>query len=619
MAFQRIALVSALLAALGACSLPQESSDVVSDSSTDGRLLLGGPIDGLGYEHDSMDASLRSADGIYRYLVGSDNRFYLGDILLAEIDGSRLLTPMELAGASDPSDARAINLSRLFMALDSDNDNSNGIQIGNLTGGTMVDLSDETAVAGLLTILAPTASLPSAAAGQALLEQTLTQMKAIRLGSYEGVNSLTEGDCTSLTKVVWDITENAGSYPISGTLSDADDTTSVPVSGTLNSDSDFSFSFTDGATYNGTGVFSDTLARGNWDDGQSEIACAGRFDLAQRTAETVDGATTVSTSLWRALSHSTLVDAASMPSVGFGALLPGEAGWRRLQYINDSDATLSLTASSSDSNLFTVSSENCDSIDADRSCNLDIRFVANATPGVYTADLTLSTGTNDFVLPLSTTVSASAGSIDIGFSKASFYFEYAEADEFVTLQRLYLTNNGSRPAFITVSTFDNPRFFRQFDNNASCANKLLMPGDFCAERLGFYTQGDKIRETGRFTLDTEDPNLSELNVLLEARYNSPQCFIATAAYGSALAPEVQVLRDFRDRWLLSGRIPGGTALVDLYYELSPPLAAWIAEHETARTLSRWALTPLVYGFAQPAWALMMLLMLGGAWIWRRRV
>jgi len=54
-----------------------------------------------------------------------------------------------------------------------------------------------------------------------------------------------------------------------------------------------------------------------------------------------------------------------------------------------------------------------------------------------------------------------------------------------------------------------------------------------------------------------------------------RCFIATACYGSYDAPEVQVLRRFRNERLLPS--PAGAGLVRLYYWLSPPLARAIAE------------------------------------------
>jgi len=69
------------------------------------------------------------------------------------------------------------------------------------------------------------------------------------------------------------------------------------------------------------------------------------------------------------------------------------------------------------------------------------------------------------------------------------------------------------------------------------------------------------------------------------------CFIATAAYGSYMEPNVKVLRDFRDRFLLTNS--AGKAILHLYYTYSPAVAEFIANHVTLRTVVRWSLSPLV--------------------------
>ncbi|MBL8802150.1 MAG: RHS repeat protein [Planctomycetes bacterium] len=75
------------------------------------------------------------------------------------------------------------------------------------------------------------------------------------------------------------------------------------------------------------------------------------------------------------------------------------------------------------------------------------------------------------------------------------------------------------------------------------------------------------------------------------------CFIATAAYGSALDPHVETLRSFREEWLRPYAL--GRLVIASYERVSPPLAAWIGEREDARTATRWALAPLVLGAAHP--------------------
>jgi len=69
------------------------------------------------------------------------------------------------------------------------------------------------------------------------------------------------------------------------------------------------------------------------------------------------------------------------------------------------------------------------------------------------------------------------------------------------------------------------------------------------------------------------------------------CFIATAAYGYYSAPEVQALRDFRDRFLLTNG--PGSAFVAWYYKHGPVAAAYLSAHPGYKPMVRAALMPAV--------------------------
>lgn len=69
------------------------------------------------------------------------------------------------------------------------------------------------------------------------------------------------------------------------------------------------------------------------------------------------------------------------------------------------------------------------------------------------------------------------------------------------------------------------------------------------------------------------------------------CFIATAAYGSYLAPQVQLLRKFRDGFLLTNA--PGRAFVGWYYHYGPYGARFINEHPWLKVPVRLALLPLI--------------------------
>jgi hypothetical protein len=69
------------------------------------------------------------------------------------------------------------------------------------------------------------------------------------------------------------------------------------------------------------------------------------------------------------------------------------------------------------------------------------------------------------------------------------------------------------------------------------------------------------------------------------------CFIATAAFGTADSGKIDTLRVFRDRYLVA--TPLGKGFVEAYYSWSPPLAEYLSGKPLLRALVRLLLMPFV--------------------------
>ncbi len=76
---------------------------------------------------------------------------------------------------------------------------------------------------------------------------------------------------------------------------------------------------------------------------------------------------------------------------------------------------------------------------------------------------------------------------------------------------------------------------------------------------------------------------------------APVCLIATATYGSQVAPEVQLLRNFRDNSIM--KTQAGSSFMALfnawYYSFSPGVANYISSHSAERAIMKVVLYPLV--------------------------
>jgi len=93
----------------------------------------------------------------------------------------------------------------------------------------------------------------------------------------------------------------------------------------------------------------------------------------------------------------------------------------------------------------------------------------------------------------------------------------------------------------------------------------------------------------------EAPSIQEAHEYFENYFKGkPQksgCFIATATFGTPLAYEVIILKNWRDNWLLKTDL--GKNFVKFYYVLSPTIANYIRKSNVLKMLMLYALKPII--------------------------
>ena len=119
--------------------------------------------------------------------------------------------------------------------------------------------------------------------------------------------------------------------------------------------------------------------------------------------------------------------------------------------------------------------------------------------------------------------------------------------------------------------------------------QLLVPGRTRPQDqvITFKVAGVLANETRIWRQGEENLNfnLTVARLPSDSRFPFPvPCFIATAAYGTDTAEEINILREFRDAVLMPSR--AGATLVWLYYRVSPSIAEVIALHDSLRTAVR---------------------------------
>ena len=102
-------------------------------------------------------------------------------------------------------------------------------------------------------------------------------------------------------------------------------------------------------------------------------------------------------------------------------------------------------------------------------------------------------------------------------------------------------------------------------------------------------------EQQQVELEQEEKQVEETEIITFVENEGGGCLIATAAYGSEMAPQVQLLREIRDNQLMSttSGMSFMTGFNQLYYSFSPTIADLEREHPVFKEMVKLGITPLL--------------------------
>jgi hypothetical protein len=164
------------------------------------------------------------------------------------------------------------------------------------------------------------------------------------------------------------------------------------------------------------------------------------------------------------------------------------------------------------------------------------------------------------------------------------------------------TSTGPVPEGTVVEALVGGVSARNTTVTAQSTYELLVPGEYGDEgkTVSFKVGGVQASQTATWVSGEIDSNFDlTISALPDGSWLPSwfpfDCFIATAAYGTDTAEEINLLREFRDVALLPSGL--GAEFVSLYYEISPPIAGVILQHDFLRTAVR-------VGFIDPVVAIL---------------
>jgi hypothetical protein len=169
----------------------------------------------------------------------------------------------------------------------------------------------------------------------------------------------------------------------------------------------------------------------------------------------------------------------------------------------------------------------------------------------------------------------------------------------------YDVRTATAPIVDDATFIRNGRQARVATDDVEGATLLMLPADVEPGEMVRGSIGDLVPETRYYIAVRATDRLNRHGPISVAQITTTKrvfatvtpCFVASAAFGTPLAHEVGVLRQVRDRYLMS-HAPG-RALVSAYYAAGPWLGSLVQAPGWPRTAVRAGLQAVV-DFARPA-------------------
>ncbi|MDC0208372.1 hypothetical protein OAJ90_01920, partial [Nitrosopumilus sp.] len=137
-----------------------------------------------------------------------------------------------------------------------------------------------------------------------------------------------------------------------------------------------------------------------------------------------------------------------------------------------------------------------------------------------------------------------------------------------------------------VDRYNNEESYKEwFDDNYSQYSSIYQAVGLEEPEFGICGPGTLLNPDGVCSVVVEEPEESE----------GGGCLIATAAYGSELAPQVQMLREIRDNQLMNTESGSAfmTTFNEAYYSFSPYIADLERESPVFKEIVKAGLTPML--------------------------